>query len=128
MNFTCAVPADVPEAVEPSLCVLAWTRRVEAPLARLIEQRSIIISIVRVIQLHIHHTAGRTVPLSVLLLVEYQNDMLKPLWRSNGGFPPQELSPGTLGQYWVSFHHRNKDQTKVLCKITPPPTKTMHVR
>ncbi len=67
----CLVPADVAEAVEPGLCVLAWTGRVKTPLAGLIEQRSVIVPVFWVVQLHVHHTAGRAVPLSVLLLVEY---------------------------------------------------------
>lgn len=69
----CLVPADVTEAVEPGLSVLAWTGRVKAPLAGLVKERCIIIPVIRVVQLHINHAAGGTVPLSVLLLVECGN-------------------------------------------------------
>lgn len=53
-----SLPANVTEAVEPGLCVLAGPRGVEASLARLVEERSVVIPVIRVVQLHINHTAG----------------------------------------------------------------------
>jgi len=62
-------PADVAEAVEPGLRVLAGPRGVEASLARLVEERRVVIVPVRLVQLHVHHAAGRAVALTVLLLL-----------------------------------------------------------
>lgn len=42
-------PSNVTEAVEPSLCVLSGTRRVEATLAGLVEEWSVVIPIVWVV-------------------------------------------------------------------------------
>lgn len=42
-------PSNVTEAVEPSLCVLSGTRRVEATLAGLVEEWCVVIPIVWVV-------------------------------------------------------------------------------
>lgn len=52
------LPANVAEAVEPSLRVLPGPRGIEAPLAGLVEERSVVIPVVRVLQLHVNHAAG----------------------------------------------------------------------
>lgn len=62
------LPADVAEAVQPGLGVFSRSGRVEAPLSRLVKQRRVIVTVVRIIQLHVHHTAGGGVSLPVLLL------------------------------------------------------------
>lgn len=53
-----SLPANVAEAVQSGLCVLARPRGVEASFARLVEERSIVVPIIRVIQIHVNHTAG----------------------------------------------------------------------
>lgn len=52
------LPANVTEAVESSLRVLPGPRGIEAPLAGLIEEWSIVVRVVRVLQLHVNHAAG----------------------------------------------------------------------
>lgn len=52
------LPANVTEAVEPSLRVLSGPRGIEATLARLVEEWSVVIPIICVFQLHVHHAAG----------------------------------------------------------------------
>lgn len=53
-----SLPANVTEAVQPGLCVLARPRGVEASLARLVEERSVVVPVIWVVQLHVNHTAG----------------------------------------------------------------------
>lgn len=52
------LPANVTEAVESSLRVLPGPRGIEAPLARLIEEWSVVVRVVCVLQLHVNHAAG----------------------------------------------------------------------
>lgn len=53
-----SLPADVTEAVEPSLRVLPGPRGIEAPLAGLVEEWSVVVPVVRVFQLHVNHAAS----------------------------------------------------------------------
>lgn len=48
------LPANVTEAVQSGLCVFAWPWGVEASFARLVEERSIVIAVIRVVQLHVY--------------------------------------------------------------------------
>lgn len=53
-----SLPANITEAVESGLCVLARPWGVEASFARLVEERSVVVPIVWVVQLHVYHAAG----------------------------------------------------------------------
>lgn len=52
-----SLPANVTEAVQSGLCILARSRRVEASFARLVEERSVVVTVIWVVQLHVDHTA-----------------------------------------------------------------------
>lgn len=65
-----SLPADVTEAVQPGFCILAGSRGVEASLAWLVEKRSVVVPVIWVVQLHVNHTAGWTMTLAVLLLLQ----------------------------------------------------------
>lgn len=53
-----SLPANVTEAVQPGFCILAGPRGVEASFAWLVEQRSVVVPVIWIIQLHVNHTAG----------------------------------------------------------------------
>lgn len=64
------LPSNITEAVESGLCIFAGSRGVEASFARLVEERSVVVTVIWVVQLHVNHTACWTVTFAVLLLLK----------------------------------------------------------
>lgn len=63
------LPANVTKAVESGLRIFARPRGVKAPFAWLVEERSVIVPIIRVIQFHVNYAASGAMTLTVLLLL-----------------------------------------------------------